>query len=68
MDIKDLKVSIALRSKSIKKQLTDLETILESEGLKIRSVDIKMTDWDISTYRGSETLKEIQLVKIEVVF
>ena len=70
MDIKDIKMSINLTEKNIYKHLTDLETILESEGLTIRSVNVCIYNYNMATHGDAEvkTLAMINNVKIEVGF
>ena len=70
MNIRDLKMSINLTEKNIKKHLTDLETILEFEGLQIRSVDIEIFDLNIPEIgeKRDKNLVEIIDVNIDVRF
>ena len=72
MDIEDIKMAIQLTAKNIKRSLADLQTILESEGLSLRSVDVGVVKVDISTFEdggpGSKTKIEIQTVNIDVAF
>ena len=71
MEIKDIKMSIDLTAELIRKSLTDLETILEAEGLGISDVEIDLTKLDmprLDENANKESVVIVNRVNIEVKF